>query len=464
MAYTKTDELFIEEFQKQYIAHLSKPYDPLNDENAAQHLLIQASPGDFGKISRIFDQLAGIPSVSREEFHARMAEAGSIEVYMRPIIDKVAELLLTPDKSKLKDEVIQAIGVGNYCRLVQGKNISEQEDRIKIVANIDPDVSEVETIKAKKRFVQAERNLAASCLQSILACYSAAIYQNNVLSQEKTRGQLGELIKALKNKIQIVDESVGKGFFPNGWQHPEWVSDKITLSEFDEEAIKLMRQGQSILEEDSPDKAALWKLLTHCDALYDRGKELLHESNTELTRITDLLQNLGFRIAKNGGSIFDLKEVKIPTPLELKEKINVLTEMLTLSETKIAVLSPLSQPLAALKQDLIDVKSHLDLFEKDFAHEINNNLVIPGFDEDVLRRYNESIVNFLRAVDTEAVKNNIQPYEMFILKRIVNVLSGGFFFSDERRLENQSIGIKNELLQMRETFSDEAASVEPPLL
>jgi hypothetical protein len=63
-----------------------------------------------------------LPCISLEEYAQKREQLGSIDAYMKPIIDQIAMLLITKDQSKLNDGLIKAIGVANYCRLVKVYN------------------------------------------------------------------------------------------------------------------------------------------------------------------------------------------------------------------------------------------------------------------------------------------------------------------------------------------------------
>ncbi len=459
MAYEKIDERFIEEFTNELINHLSKPYDPLKDENAAQEMIRQAAPGDYGKISRIFDQLARLPCVSRQEFHERMAEAKSIEAYMKPIIDKVAELILTPDKSRLNDKVIKAIGIENYCRLVNGKNIAEKEGEIQIAPNIEKNAPKESLEQAQKEFITAEKRLAASFLEAILPCYSASIYENNVRAEEKTRLLLEDQIRTLKNEIQIKQNL--KGEFPTGWQDPK---PDVNLVDFDRQAKQLIAEVQGTLQNKESTVEELWVLLKKCDALFDQGTDLLLDSNAELGKMTDPIQQLGFRLAKIGGSIFDLKEESRKlTYLELKEKTDLLLKILALSEPKIR--NPqLTDAIHHLQQELTEVQGQIEKFETEYSELLEAGLAIPEQAlDDALEPYNKGISAFMSAVDQQTVKDSIKPYEMNIIQRILNVITWGHLFSEERKYENSTLNMKNELLKMKNEYDQEAPSDEKGL-
>ncbi|KTD73972.1 hypothetical protein [Legionella tucsonensis] len=447
MAYTKIDQPFLEAFTSEFILHLSKPYDP-HEENGAQEMIAQASFGDFGKISRIFDQLARLPCISREEFNNRMAETKSIEVYMKPIIDKVAELLLTPDKSRLNDKVIKAIGVDNYCRLVNGKNVSQEKDKIEIVANIDESAGQKANNKAQEKFVKTERNLAKSFLEAILPCYSACIYENNVLPEERTRHLLENQIRELKSKIQSIDETK-KGIFPTGWEEPNLVSEKISLKEFDKQGKELVIEIRAVLQDESSNIERIWELLKKCDALVTRGTALLLESNAELGKMTDPIQQLGLRLAKNNGSIFDLKEEpRKPDYFTLKNKVDALLEIIRLSKSKLTN-SELSGAMNELEKKLEEAESQLNTFHNEFAEQLKDRLPIPDQAiEPALEPYTKGISTFLEAIDQTKMKD-LKPYEMSVVQRIINVISFGYFFAEERIHENSSLHMKSELMKMK---------------
>lgn len=428
MAYQKIDERFINGFKEAYIKHLSSA--DTQSENAAQKMLEQASVDDYGKISRIFDLLSTLHCVSREEFKTRMEEAGSIEAYMKPIINEIAKLLLTPDKARLNDEVIRAIGVDNYCRLVKGKNIA-QEDGIQIVA--------------------AEKLLAESFLRAILACYSLSVYENNVLAEERTRGRLEEQMTALKFKIQP------EGEFPSGWEELNLISEDITLKEFDEQAKLIIAQSQIALNGETEAKD-LWPLLKKCQALYSRGTQLLHESNVELGAMTNPLQQLGFRLSQGTGSdsIFDLKEQsrKQLTYPELKAKVSRLQNIIELFEPKIH--SPeLKETMNKFREQLKLTQHYISEYEMEYGDLLQSNVTVPVHAlSDALNSYNAGTSNFMKAVNEEDLKKSLKPYEMNIVQRLINIVSKGYFFASARNYENSSLKMKNELIEMKSKYDE----------
>ncbi|WP_131794048.1 hypothetical protein [Fluoribacter gormanii] len=453
MSYQRIDRSFVDSFKEAFIEHLNDP--DTESENAAQRMIADATADDYGKISRIFDLLS-LPCVSREDFKERIAEAGSIEAYMKPIIDEIATLLLTPDKSRINDEVIKAIGVEQYCRLVKGKNIAKEENGIHIVPDSEESASDQEIELAKTKFKQDEKLFAESCLQAILACYSGCFNENNKLPEESTREKLFEQMGFLKNAIMEKENRTGN--FPTGWQEPDRVPQNITLKQFDEQAKIMINKIQVAIK--NPQKEELWELLKECQALYAQGSNLLNDSNNELRALTVPMQDLAIRAGQTRDLIFNLKKGKEFTPETLNEKAGLLVKILTLSESKLDNESKVLAPIKKLKADLERIKSEIDLYPQEFAYQIENKLPIPGFDDKVVGEYNQAIREFMSAVDKEEVKKSIKPYELNILQFIVNKISGGRFFASAKNYADSCKSMKTELMDMKDEFDEQSRSEE----
>ncbi|MCW8417630.1 hypothetical protein OQJ18_09695 [Fluoribacter dumoffii] len=448
MSYQKIDQSFVDGFNEVFISHLSNP--DIESENAAQKMLNQATADNYAKISRIFDRLS-LPCVSREDFKTRMTEAGSIEAYMKPIIDEISKSLLTPDKSRINDEIIKAIGVEQYCRLVNGTNIAKEEDKIQIVPHSTEHASTEATELAEKELKQAEKLFAENFLQAILACYSGCFNENNKVPENKTQKELFEQMGLLKDAI-MREEQI-KGIFPTGWQEPGRVPENLTLKEFDEQAKLMIEKIQGAIKH--PQKEQLWELLKDCQALYSRGESLLKDSNNELIALTEPMQKLGIRAGQTRGLIFNLKKPKEFTPETLKEKVELLLQVLEHSESKLDNESIILAPIKNLKEHLGNIKTQIDLYSKEFAFQIENNLPIPGFDDKVLGEYNTAIKEFMSAVNKEEVKKAIKPYELGIVKLILNKLSGGLFFASAKNYADSCRNMKTELLEMKDEFDQQ---------
>ncbi|KTD11043.1 hypothetical protein Lgra_2009 [Legionella gratiana] len=452
MSYAKVDELFIDAFVKGFIAHLKIPYDPLkNDENSAQGMIAQDSPGDYGKISRVFDQLAYFPSITMDEFIQRRQEAGSIEQYMKPIMDQIAPYLMTDDQAKLKDEVIEAIGVANYCRLVNGKNIGKDPE-INIVTNQEP-LAENPTNEEIRQFQEQqeefqknEKDLAQRFLQAVLTCYSASLIAHNIPEQEKERKKLNEICTPLMNKIQEIDGVKGDFKVDKDIVAPSY--EEITIDNYSEKAQELTEEIQHALQKEAPDRNELMNLYVKANALDQRGSQLplIKDYTNQIRTITVEIEGISNQILKGEYSITDLKPSvsnadsgKSLQPL--KDKIDSMYDLL---ENVHLINGKTQEKLNEIKITLSQTKEDLNLY-------IELEVLPANLKSEIEDTYDTALQNLNSAI------KDANPGELFALKEIIESLH--FAPSQEIVQENspfksisESIKQLNELLNEAERY------------
>lgn len=127
MPYVKMDKAFVEDFKSKYLAHLKATYDPKAGENQAQDIVKKAvSEESIGRISRIFDALK-VDVAKYSKVKRRLKRSGNVESYLAPILNDLANILLIEDRSRVTDEVIDAIGKEAYVSLTAGSRVKEKE-------------------------------------------------------------------------------------------------------------------------------------------------------------------------------------------------------------------------------------------------------------------------------------------------------------------------------------------------
>lgn len=191
----KPDVTFINAFKSAYIAYLQSHAYPQNEVR-------KATPENQGPLTRIFDKL-DLPIAPKQQFEENLGKTGSIMAYMRPTLNAAANILLNEDKSRLNDNVIEAIGKENYAQLVSGR----------VVDGIISAYPEQEADFARK-----EAEVARTVMSSVLVNYSQSLQDYNLSSVEKACKeksdelyvQIGRLKKAMNDLPPTAEKSVIK--------------------------------------------------------------------------------------------------------------------------------------------------------------------------------------------------------------------------------------------------------------
>lgn len=351
------DTNYVEHFKKDFVAHLQKePVHP-GPQNQARDI-IEIAKSNSGKLSRLFDTFEP-PIVDKASFMKGLEEAGSIGAYMRPILNELSSVLLTKDKMRLSDDVIQAIGIDNYANIVKG--------------TVDSNGMVIPKKGEEEQFAQNEANAARLVLASILTNYSLRVMDYN-LSEEDIICQ-----KKCEELFQV--SSRLKKSLPNELQ--EHLNKDIPSVPFDvKEADKIIQAANTALlqEDNNEDKVKLYK---QCVALRTAGMDIVNKQSQDfVNQVIAPLDNM----ANN----FSMDLLNEPAPKQSLKEV----------KEKVAALSKIVE--AALEDLQSEAKKYRDengIAEKDQIPQLDNPLKSVKWLRDKLAEANDIEELFTEAAD-----------------------------------------------------------------
>jgi hypothetical protein len=135
MKHNHYDKTFTEAFTATCIEHVRAGHNDNGLNNQPEDIIQDAIDGGAGKLSRLFDALP-LPMLPQEELERNLKEAGSIENFMRPLLNQSADILLNGDRSRLSDDLIDAIGQDKYHQLLNRADIDREQQETEIARQV----------------------------------------------------------------------------------------------------------------------------------------------------------------------------------------------------------------------------------------------------------------------------------------------------------------------------------------
>ena len=272
--------------------------NPLDEkvENHPQEILSKTKSNGLGYLTRIFDSLE-LPIVDRDTFIKRFEKAGGALAYMRPILNEAADMLCNEKRTRLKDEVIQAIGPKTYAELVSGR-VNDN----KVVAKTGEE----------KAFAQKEAEVVKHFLASVSANYSGSLQELKLEPIEsechKNNASLRENIVKLKRKIQSQEEKT---------------VEELSIGDLDKKIKHLNELCEQALKKEKNDINDL-KIISEAEPLYNAKPILLVEQECSENN-ANLKENI-LNLKKKIQSQKDKIAVEKLSIGDFNEKINRLNE------------------------------------------------------------------------------------------------------------------------------------------
>ncbi|KGP63490.1 hypothetical protein EP47_05765 [Legionella norrlandica] len=439
MKYTDVDEIFIQAFKNQFLSHLMADVQKDGPQNQAKKVVQDAISDNIGKLSRIFDAMV-LPIENSETFFKNLAQAGSMENYMRPILNAITPILLTPDKSRLQSEVIDAIGKDNYAQLVGGL--------VKDGLVIPKDGDEV-------GFAQKEAEVARLVVSSVLVNYSQSLEKYNLSPEEKLlREKSSDLLFA--NIKQLKEVASNAGYAIPTKIEPTRFSN---IDELNKEADRLILLSKEALNDEDSD---LGGVLKQCMAFYENYKQYMDASLNDFgQKVTLPLQAMATK--------FTLQMLEEPKPkMSVKEISDRVEKLFSLADRLSAFLEkkypdsyasdPVYNSLKTLKNRLQEARDIPELYQGD-------DLIR----EQMHNKYTDALNIFIEKVEADVIPSEPPPSKMNILLRILRAiftLSFSLTTKEEReaqkRFEDCST-LRNDLTQLKsELESQSLAHQENP--
>ncbi|MBL7480178.1 hypothetical protein [Legionella bononiensis] len=328
------DPAYTEAFKNNFIAHLKNTNFAPGTENQPRELIEQAK-GNIAKLSRIFDQLP-LPVLDDTSFRQAISEAGNIDAFMRPILNDITQVLLNPDKTRVQDNVIAAIGTKDYAEIVGGE--------------VNADGKVVPKSGDEERFAQEEAEVARLMTASIIVSYSLRV-SDYVLSDEA---------KAMQKQCDDLFQAGNRLKSTLASQQLEGLRiDPVT---FDPKAADmLIKTHESAIQSDT-DSSALLNLYKQCESLRQAGKlEIDHQTQEFTSTIIAPLDIMA--------TLFTMKTLEEPAPKpsleEVKQKVAALEGLVD------AAIKELKDAAAQYRQE----------------HNIPNDTKVPALDNPIESAY-----------------------------------------------------------------------------
>jgi hypothetical protein len=437
------DRIFLKAFKEHYLSHLRKPVEG-NRKNQAKEVIDDAKT-TIGKLSRLYDAL-DLPIASQKTFSEEIQKAGSCMAYMRPILNAAAGMLLNENRTRLSDEVIDAIGKENYAKIVGGVLVEG-------------------TIKAKsgneKEFAQKEAEAARAVLASIAVNYSQSLAKYDLSPEEKEcKKKMGELLdknKQLEEKIKLHQEL------------PLYVNQNIkieSLEELNNKREKLEQRINAMLLSKDASLDEMIKLRTEIKTLNDAQNNYFIPKIEKFTNeIIQPMQemakhfNLGMldepkekglsykevkqKVESFYGMALAARNALEPERAKLYRQQNGLLETASIPENQNLPVFPAYEAITTLVSQLLAAQDADDSFAN--ASETTKK-------DFMLSRYNVAVQIFVEKVDNDALKAE-PPHVRGVLVRLFDAISNWdsslLFDTDEEvkekiRFEQQTL-LKHEL-------------------
>lgn len=447
-----TDDIFLDYFRQNFLSHLRsaprRDEEGRREENQVADLVEAAKIQGLGKLSRIFDAMT-IPIVDKDTFITNLAKAeGNMEMYMRPIFKEVAIMLLSEDKSRLHDDVIQAIGLVNYAEIVKGQ-IKEG----KVIAREGDESA----------FKATEAEAARMVLSSIALSYSQSLLAYAHSSEEKEcRDKLATLFDKNKTLQNYLDQGVTK-YAPAAEESYKHVEDLADLNKKIDKVIKTLAEVN-----DNEDTAPLViaQLSSNITALIRTGDDFLgHISQQYMSSVIGPLNTMATQ--------FDIKmldkSLDKPDLQEMIQKVEIFYRLVEKAEkdyNQFNIEHPdslsegnqdnLLKLFTILKDQLQTAREAPELFTDKQAQA-----------DSVQKNYNKAITTFAENASAELL--NIEPPKpvMHIFLRILRAIFIGSLTSkteaaDQSRFKEENT-LKEDLLKLKEQLkgnSTEEVEVE----
>ncbi len=443
MSYRKKDTVFLDAFKDQFKDHIKKAYVPGGLENQAQDMINKAIlEGSPGRLSRLFDALE-IPIVSEHKLKKRLAKAGSLEAYILPIIQGAASLLLTDDLSKVKPEVIDAIGLNNYAKLTGGKI-----DNGRVVANNKTHV---------KQFRAQEKVIAQNILLAVIVDYNEILTDqiNNRLKE------ITEKNSEILNVLSQMKQTMTSGTFDEEAMLVDinTTIEKDVLNKTNEELIESANNAISVIKNLDVATIAAGSNIA-LDGLYQvmKAQKMLQEyKRNESIALEQTIITPSKRVLEDFSlDQLNVKNRSVVTVDKLYKEIRryeIFLESIIEKSVNNESLKPderdvLMQGVAASKNILINAYEAYYM-HKDMPQDYSAEIALGKMKSE----FQDSMIALVEKVDVKMFE--VQPSKSFtsILYTIFSNLHG--FISDmmglgeDKRRERKEQGFLNKLLMLK---------------
>ncbi|WP_454784192.1 ADP-ribosylation factor-like protein [Legionella sp. WA2024007413] len=440
------DRVFLNAFKSGFLDYLK------------QHVYVreklEQAEFNIGQLSRIFDNL-DLPVVDRTVLEQKLEKVGSALAYMRPILNEVAEKLLNKERTRLSDEVIEAIGEERYKQMITA-------------------IMESEQIGNNRALVEEE--VAKHMLAAIMTVYALNLQEYSLTPKEKDCRQNNQLlfdqIEALKNKIKDL-----RGELPSYEKQKVKVED-IEIDDANRRIIDLSDKIQKFL--DSPKEKISESDVSDMLEILSEAEPLRQAIDSKISDTLNKFTNsvvIPIQVMATNFSLIMLDEPKENIPLDVIEaKADIFFTLVDDSFKKLrkklsddfSAKNPNHQ--GAIPDDYFKTSEPLEALRllKDRLETARSvNVVMESASDNtkrdyVLNKYQDAINIFLKSVDDDTLKVE-SPNVRDLWDKIKEAIKSFSFAplwdtqaekEEKKRFENQT-NLKLELESIKEATKKE---------
>jgi hypothetical protein len=391
------DDVFVKEFKAGIIDHLKKEYRDDAGQNQPKKIIDEAISQGAGKLSRLFDTFK-VSTFDRESFNQGLQQAGSIESYMRPILNELASELLNEDKSALNVTVIEAIGIDKYAQLTGGQVIEKL-----VVAG--PKQSD---------FNARESEIARIVMSAVIVNYAQGVDKLIFTDEQRTlKKQQGELAAQVVVLSTFVPESNSL--------IDMWEKEDITLNNDMDVLAKSVTAACQLAKSTSENGDEV--VLKSCYKIKRQAEKYLNDTSTSFAeRITTPLDVMANQFN------FDMLEERAPkiSLEELTEKAIAFHGMANraLSEARNFVTLPENAENSEQYNNIICSLDNL-VGRVDEAIQVPGNfsrMDNEGLRDKMLAKYNDALTLFKETIRPELIKAEPPKPLMNIIVRVLRAI------------------------------------------